>query len=78
MDYRKGVTDGSHGWNYVAFSDEHMRVVRRWVWNEETEEFELDRSFTPPTPTMAEARASISGRRLSKKKPIEARNPSRP
>ena len=72
VDYRKGVTDGSHGWNYVAFSDEHMRVVRRWVWNEETETFELDRSFTPPTPTMAEARASISGRRLSKKKPIEA------
>ena len=43
---------------YVAFSDEHMRVVRRWVWNEETETFELDRSFTPPTPTMAEARAT--------------------
>lgn len=58
VDYRKGVTDGSHGWNYVAFSDEHMRVVRRWLWNAATEEFELDRSFTPPTPTMAEARAT--------------------
>ena len=59
VDYRKGVTDGSHGWNYVAFSDEHMRVVRRWVWNEETETFELDRAFTPPQPTMDEARATV-------------------
>ena len=43
---------------YVAFSDEHLQVVRRWLWDEETQAFELDRSFTPPTPTMAEARAT--------------------
>ena len=52
------VEAGYEGNNYVAFSDEHLRVVRRWVWNEETKTFELDRSFTPPTPTMAEARAT--------------------
>ncbi len=52
------VEAGYEGNNYVAFSDEHLRVVRRWVWNEETETFELDRSFTPPPPTMAEARAT--------------------
>ena len=43
---------------YVAFSDEHLQVVRRWIWDEATQAFELDRSFTPPTPTMAEARAT--------------------
>ena len=52
------VEAGYEGNNYVAFSDEHLRVVRRWVWNEEAETFELDRSFTPPPPTMAEARAT--------------------
>lgn len=51
--------DGNRGWNYVAFSDEHLQVVRRWIWNDATEEFVLDRSFTPPQPTEAEARAAV-------------------
>ena len=53
--------DGRMGWNYVAFSDENLQVERRWIWDEAAEEFVLDRSFTPPPPTMAEARSSISG-----------------
>ena len=40
---------------YVAFSDEHLQVVRRWVWDAATETFVPDASFLPPTPTPAEA-----------------------
>ena len=43
---------------YVAFSDEHLQVVRRWLWDDATQSFALDRSFTPPQPTMDEARAT--------------------
>ena len=67
--------DGNRGWNYVAFSDEHLQVVRRWLWDEATQSFALDRSFTPPPPTMSEARSSISGQPHStKREPIEARD----
>lgn len=40
---------------YVAFSDEHLQVVRRWVWDAATETFVPDASFLPPAPTSAEA-----------------------
>lgn len=50
----------SGGSIYVAFSDEHLQVVRRWIWDENTQDFALDRSFTPPPPTMPEARATIA------------------
>ena len=40
---------------YVAFSDEHLQVVRRWVWDAATETFVPDASFLPPAPTPAEA-----------------------
>lgn len=40
---------------YVAFSDEHLQVVRRWIWDAATESFVPDASFLPPTPTPAEA-----------------------
>ena len=40
---------------YVAFSDEHLQVVRRWIWDAATETFVPDASFLPPTPTPAEA-----------------------
>ena len=40
---------------YVAFSDEHLQVVRRWIWDAATETFVPDASFLPPAPTPAEA-----------------------
>ena len=40
VDYRKGVKDGSRGWNYVAFSDEHLRVDHVYEYNPETDDFE--------------------------------------
>ena len=45
--------DGSA--TYVAFSDEHLQVVRRWVWDAATETFVPDAFFLPPAPTSAEA-----------------------
>lgn len=57
----------SGGSIYVAFSDEHLQVVRRWLWDEATQAFALDRSFTPPPPTMPEARSSIGGFVLSER-----------
>ncbi len=32
--------DGRLGWNYVAFSDEHLRVDHVYVWNPATDKFE--------------------------------------
>lgn len=43
---------------YVAFSDEHLQVVRRWVWDPQTQDFALDTTFLPPTPA---PRRSIGG-----------------
>lgn len=48
-----------YGNTYVAFSDEHLRVVRRWVWDPQTQDFVLDTTFLPPPPA---ARRSIGGR----------------
>ena len=41
---------------YVAFSDEHLRVVRRWVWDPQTQDFALDTTLPAPEP-----RRSIGG-----------------
>ena len=43
---------------YVAFSDEHLQVVNRWIWDEETQAFVKDESFDRNAP---EARSSIGG-----------------
>ncbi|HIV03592.1 MAG TPA: hypothetical protein IAC75_00360, partial [Candidatus Spyradosoma merdigallinarum] len=41
VDYRHGKRDGrTAGWNYVAFSDEHLRVDAVDEWNPETRKFE--------------------------------------
>ena len=41
VDYRHGNRDGRvSGWNYVAFSDEHLRVDHVYEYNPETDEFE--------------------------------------
>ena len=41
VDYRHGNRDGrTAGWNYVAFSDEHLRVDAVDEWNPETGKFE--------------------------------------
>ena len=39
-----------YGNTYVAFSDEHLRVVRRWVWDPQTQDFVLDPTLLPPAP----------------------------
>ena len=42
VDYRHGNRDGRvSGWNYVAFSDEHLRVDHVYEYNPETDDFEL-------------------------------------
>ena len=46
-----------YGNTYVAFSDEHLRVVRRWVWDPQTQDFDLDLTLPAPEP-----RRSIGGR----------------
>ena len=41
VDYRHGNRDGRvSGWNYVAFSDEHLRVDHVYEYNPETDDFE--------------------------------------
>lgn len=42
---------GEDGWNYVAFSDEHLRVDRRRVWN--GLDYEEDASFVPESGVLA-------------------------
>lgn len=42
---------GKDGWNYVAFSDEHLRVDRRRVWN--GLDYEEDASFVPESGVLA-------------------------
>ncbi len=43
VDYRHGNRDGRvSGWNYVAFSDEHLRVDHVYEYNPETDDFELN------------------------------------
>ena len=42
VDYRHGNRDGRvSGWNYVAFSDEHLRVDHVYEYNPETDDFDL-------------------------------------
>lgn len=41
VNYRKGSKHGEEGWNYVAFSDEHLRVDHVYEYNPETDGFEL-------------------------------------
>lgn len=41
VDYRHGHMKGELGWNYVAFSDEHLRVDHVYEYNPETDGFEL-------------------------------------
>lgn len=45
-----------YGNTYVAFSDEHLRVVRRWVWDPQAQDFALDTTLPAPEP-----RRSIGG-----------------
>lgn len=40
VNYRGGSRHGEEGWNYVAFSDEHLRVDHVYEYNPETDEFE--------------------------------------
>ena len=40
VDYRHGHMKGELGWNYVAFSDEHLRVDHVYEYNPETDAFE--------------------------------------
>ena len=40
VDYRHGHMKGELGWNYVAFSDEHLRVDHVYEYNPETDDFE--------------------------------------
>ena len=40
VDYRHGHMNGELGWNYVAFSDEHLRVDHVYEYNPETDDFE--------------------------------------
>ena len=40
VNYRRGSRHGEQGWNYVAFSDEHLRVDHVYEYNPETDEFE--------------------------------------
>lgn len=41
VNYRGGSRHGEEGWNYVAFSDEHLRVDHVYEYNPETDDFEL-------------------------------------
>lgn len=41
VNYRGGSRHGEQGWNYVAFSDEHLRVDHVYEYNPETDDFEL-------------------------------------
>ncbi len=41
VNYRGGSLRGEEGWNYVAFSDEHLRVDHVYEYNPETDDFEL-------------------------------------
>ena len=40
VNYRGGSRHGEEGWNYVAFSDEHLRVDHVYEYNPETDDFE--------------------------------------
>ena len=40
VDYRHGHMKGELGWNYVAFSDEFLRVDHVYEYNPETDDFE--------------------------------------
>lgn len=40
VNYRNGSRHGEQGWNYVAFSDEHLRVDHVYEYNPETDDFE--------------------------------------
>lgn len=56
--------DGRLGWNYVAFSDEHLRVDSVEEWNPETDRFE-------PRPRTR----STTSRRPDSRMPVSAKRP---